>query len=131
MSSGDRTPYEILAVQLGMAGQAINGNANIEHADLFRLSEEHGRTGGLEAEANRLRAELVRVLADLRFRDHQLLFVRRENDRLHEVERKWVAAERDLDAIAKANAGAGGPWPQSILDRQTAEARAALSAEER
>lgn len=51
MSSGDRTPYEVLAVRLGMAGQALTGHCNIEHFELFRLMEKYGkpRGGGMEA----------------------------------------------------------------------------------
>lgn len=42
MSEGERTSYEILAVQVGMAKQALCGNANATHAEL-RASCENRR----------------------------------------------------------------------------------------
>jgi hypothetical protein len=78
MSTGDRTSYEILAVQLGMAGRALTGNANIEHKTLFELSEAHGGTGGIVAE-----------LAALRQRASDLELMLRAVIPAHQIVRVW------------------------------------------
>ena len=43
MSSGDRIPYEVLAVQVGMAKHALCGNANADH-ESFRAACERAKS---------------------------------------------------------------------------------------
>lgn len=107
MSTGERTSYELLAVRLGMACRALTGNADADHATLYRLSEVYGARGGLVAEIDALNAR-ASALRQIAVDDNAAVYqLRAENDRLSAyvegLDNKAEALQKALDDMKRLN----------------------------
>lgn len=113
MSSGERTPYEILAVRVGMMAEALCGNANATHAEIragieaLKLEDERH-----EHDMDALRGRLVEehegspARVDAELWERQCHEAEMERDRL----RDWLRWRSEWSGAPSPTNAKGTAW---------------------